>query len=826
MSRWVNFDDVRGQLVQAQLIIDQDLRFDARIQRWAIDGEGREKRGWSRLKEWTSKAGNTYIVGHFGVWRGNDDGRTRIALPARDENKAELTSEEAAAIRAAQTEAARQLKAERKREAETASRWAAAVWANSAPCLEHEYLARKQIQPHGMRVLPDLGAIDLPGIDESNFFRLKSAVGALVVPMHNVAGEVCGVQFVYPAGHPRKQKIERDKEFWPRGMAMGGSFGVLGHLRRGGMLLVAEGFATAASLHEATGQSVMYAFSANNLLKAAREVRRKYKSVRLLFCADDDYLTPGNPGVKAASEATAALEQAAWIKPDFALPDGTDRRAGKKLTDFNDLHALTGLLLLLANQVNARLDELKWRDAAPARAAPNAEGGGEAPMPSRLSIDEAAARFWGTYGMGGKVVFDMVDRRLVHKDDVLNLLPQRGWDDLKKHPGWRVARDIEIGFDPTERDAEIRCNLFGGWPTVPHRGRCEHLLELLLYMCGNEADGRGVYEWILKWLAYPLQHRGAKMHSAIVVHGPQGTGKSRFFEAYCQIFGPYGQVLGQEAIEDKFNADWAEKKLFILADEVLARQDLYHIKNRLKGFITGSHIRVNPKNVAAHVERNHMNIVFLSNEHLPIILENDDRRHCVIRTPPKPDEGFFHEVNEEIAAGGVAALHDHLLKLDLGEFRPWTKPPMTASKQNLIDLSSGSEQRFVREWQTLALEGKDGEQIPFCPCLGSHLYRVYEHWCKRQGEFRPRPANHFLNHIGNLPGWTASRPEHTWTTLQDQSHKLRKMVVPADTAMIDAIKAASPGARQASLAREKFATKGEWLTACFFAFAGALEFLT
>lgn len=827
MSFQVNYDDAMAQLDQSHMIFDKPLRFDAKIQRWKVEGEGIERRGWTRLKEWVSPAtGNVFLVGLYGVWQGNDDGRIAIQLPKKDNKASVLSAEEVAALRASHQESIKRVEAERKLEAQTAARWAATVWHHCQPCTEHEYLTRKQIQPHGTRLLPDVKGLQLAGVDESNFYRLSAAVGALVVPMHDPKGNVCGIQFVYPKAHPRKIKIERDKEFWPSGMAMGGTFGVIGSLRRNGVLLIAEGFATAASLHQATGQSVAYAFSANNLLKAAKQIRKAYPALRLLFCADDDYLTDGNPGVTAAGQATAALEHTAWVKPDFTAPDGSDLRDGKKLTDFNDLHALTGLLPVLATQINTKLDELQWRDAPviSAGALPNKGGGESAPaMPSRITVDDAAARYWGTYGMGGKVLFDEADRRLVHKDDVFNLLPSHGWDELKKHPGWRVARDNEIGFDPTEADPIIRCNLFGGWPTQPVKGRCERLLELLFFLCSKEDRAREVYDWVLKWLAYPLQHRGAKMHSAIVVHGGQGTGKSRFFEAYSEIFGSYGRVLGQDALEDKFNADWAEKKLFILADEVLARSDMFHVKNRLKGFITGGTIRVNPKNIAAHTEKNQMNIVFLSNERQPIALENDDRRHCVIYVPPKPTEAFFAEVNEEIDNGGVAALHHHLLSLDLGEFRPWTKPPMTEAKQDLIDLGMGSEERFMREWQRGEIDARDGLTLPFCPCLGSSLYRVYEDWCKRQGEFRPRPANHFLNFFAKQPGWSAAKPENTWSTLIDKTPKNRKMVVPSLAAVAESIKTAPAASPLHQLHREQFSTKAEWLTACFFAFEDAIS---
>lgn len=821
MSLQINYDDAIRQIEAIGIRLDRQLRFDAKTQRWMIEDGDRERRGWTRLREWTSDAGNTYLVGHFGIWQGNDPGTIKIELPRRDDKRPVLTDDEVAAIRAAQKEAAKRMEAERKAEALTAARWAATVWHACAAATEHDYLDRKQIGPHGTRVLDTVEGIALTGIDDANWYRLTHASGALVVPMHDAKGNVVGLQFVYGKGHPRRAKIERDKEFWPSGMAMSGSFGVIGHLRRTGVLLIAEGFATAASLHEATGQTVVYAFSANNLLKAGKEIRKQYPSVRLLFCADDDYLSEGNPGCKAAAEACAALELADWIKPDFAGPDGDDIRAGKKLTDYNDLAALSTLTAVAA-QVNDRLDALKWRDAPPipAGGAP-IEGGGES-MTARYSIDEAARRWWGTYGFGGKLLFDEVERRLVHKDDVLNLLPEHGWAELKKHPGWRVARDWEIGFDPSQADPLIRCNLFGGWPTVPKRGRCDMLLELLFYQCSLDPNAQSVYDWILKWLAYPLQNPGAKMHSAIVVHGPQGAGKNRFFEAYAEIYGPYGIVLGQDALEDKFNADWAEKKLFIVGDEVLARGDMFHIKNRLKSFVTGKTVRVNPKNVAAHTEKNCMNIVFLSNERQPIVLENDDRRHGVIWVPPKPSDDFFADLNQEIANGGVAALHDFLLNLDLGDFRPWTRPPMTEAKADLIELGLSSEERFTREWTQLGITGPNGDVLPFCPCLGSHLYSAYESWCKANGEFRPRPMNHFINYLGKQPGWTAGKPEFTWRSMRDKSPANRKMVVPASDAVAGAVKLAPAGHAQVDLTRDKFGSKAEWLTQSFFAFEAAI----
>jgi len=253
MSIACNYDDAIAQIQIAGLILDKPLILDGRIQRWKVEGEDRERRGWTRLREWTSKSGHTYLVGNFGVWHGNNDGNTRIELPKQDGNRQKLSFDEVSAIRAAQKEAAKKLADERKLEAKQAASWAATVWNKCTPCTEHEYLSRKKIQAHGARLLTDTSEILLSGLDESNFYRLTQAIGALVIPMHDELGNVCGIQFIYPRGHKRREKIQRDKEFWPSGMAMGGTFGVIGPVMRAGVLLVTEGFATAASLHGRPG---------------------------------------------------------------------------------------------------------------------------------------------------------------------------------------------------------------------------------------------------------------------------------------------------------------------------------------------------------------------------------------------------------------------------------------------------------------------------------------------------------------------------------------------------------------------------------------------
>jgi len=373
-------------------------------------------------------------------------------------------------------------------------------------------------------------------------------------------------------------------------------------------------------------------------------------------------------------------------------------------------------------------------------------------MPQSLqTLDELLERFVLIYGMGG-TAFDRKLHRLIALSDVRDACIRRElFRSWMESPTRAMANPENVGFDPAGDDELVTCNLWAGWPTTPRSGTCGKLLELLHHMCSADAQAQKLYDWTLRWCAYPIQHPGAKMKTALVVHGPQGTGKNLFFEAALKaIYGPYGRVIDQHAVEDKFN-DWASKMLYMIADEVVARTEIYHLKNRLKGFITSDTIRINPKGLPAHDERNHVNIVFLSNEHAPVALDEDDRRHCVIRTPGKLPAEFYRAVVAEIAGGAVAALHAHLLELDLGDFDVATPPPRTTAKDDLIDVGLDSVTGFY-----YAMQCGDIGKIRLAPTLSEECYKVYKHYCAHTGQ-RPTTLPKMLAILRNSHGIERAR---------------------------------------------------------------------
>jgi putative DNA primase/helicase len=762
---WRNFDDALRQLQDFGLLVEaQDLVIGTR-QRCRHREGGREKRGWYQLFEIPTHDGSgSLLVGSYGVFWAADNVVQKLQLK-RGDNEA-MTAEQRAAIRQRIAEDKKRLEAELKRKQAECARRADMAWRGH--CTEgsrdqSEYLKRKQIEPSGGRFLPG---------------------GKFVVPLCDTERRIHGLQVIYDT--PQRG---RDKSFWPAGLAKKGHFFLIGGIPDR-LLLVCEGFATAASLHAATGLPVAVAFDAGNLLPVASALHKKYKRAKILLCADDDYRTEGNPGRTHAETAALAVEgRVVW--PEFAAERPADTKGP---TDFNDLHLLEGLTAV-SRQVEAALDAHGWRPT-PARAGVLAQGGGETPTERRgaqaiMELDDVVARFVPIDDGTGDYVFDLWTNKIVKRSQMIALLPAgvRN-DDIKRHPVWitRGAYYLEqVGFDPGGRDPNVKLNTWRGWPLKPAPGKCDILLELIAYLTSAEKDGGAACEWLLDWMAYPLQHPGAKMASAVIMHGPQGTGKSTVFQTLAKIYGDYATVLNQRGLEDRFNSDWSDSKLYILAEEVVARQEMWHIKNELKELVTGEWIRINPKNIAAYRQRNQVNITYLSNENQPLPIDNDDRRHLVIYTPPALSEAFYDDLHIELENGGVLAFYDFLMRRDLSRFHPKKRPPMTNAKAKLIHLSLPSEIRFATEWIT----GELG--LPVCPCLSTDLYAVYQRWCRTNGEIRPRPSNQFHGAIEHQQGW-AKKKAKLYLRTHDADPSVKPVVFPPPAALAAAGNEMPPGA--------------------------------
>lgn len=745
---YVNYNEAYSNLVAHGFLLDGGLEV-GRMMR--VKRSGHTQKGWYILHAITLDDGQQALIGSFGYWEGAEKYSEKVA-PGKEHK---LNKEQLEAMKAAHAEATRKAEYQRREAAERASQQATKAWYAYVTEGESPYFVRKGVRAHNVRFAP-------------------AGNGTVAIPMRDTKGKIHGLQII--RGKDRGSKLE--KEYWPKGLDKKGHFHVLGSITpQTGIILLGEGYATMATAHQASDYPSVVAFDAGNLSEVAKAIHKEYPRAKILILADDDYLTDGNPGCKYA-EAAAISVGGAWIKPLFPAS-----RENKKLTDFNDLANFPNCSeSTVMVQIEDAIQSLGWGSYAARMKGGQAsdEGGGVAlkgTLKGLLTVEEAVQRYSLIYGAGG-TMYDHQEFALVPKSDVLDICVDHAWGQWKPHPLRSVVRLAEVGFDPTGKDKSIICNLWGGWPTQPKKGNCDNLLELLYHLCGQEkeADTYEVYSWVLKWLALPIQKPGAKMKTALIFHGLQGVGKNLFFEAYAQIYGKYSRIVGQAEIDDKFN-DWASGKLFMIADEVVARQELFHIKNKLKALITGETIRINPKNVSAHDERNHVNIVFLSNERQPLVLEEGDRRYAVIWVPEVLNPDYYARIAEEIANGGIEALHDYLLNLPMDGFNEHSKPPMTKAKRDLININRESTERFIEEW----LNGDLG--LPVCPVKSLTLYKSYLDWCRKNGVSKPRESNQFMGYIDKISGWDKKR-FNLWDNYNHLGQRKKTMVVIPDQSII------------------------------------------
>jgi putative DNA primase/helicase len=257
-------------------------------------------------------------VGWFGDWKdaGNvtqwahrsKDTLTKSERETIKREHARLKADEAAAraVRAAEV-------------AEDASKfWKAA----STDATQHPYVERKEITARGVRIHTasegtELLAVPMWAFDEDGNPGLIS------------------LQMIGPDG---------SKRFLKAGRVDGCFFSIKG---QADLVVICEGYATAASIWEATGFSVVAAFNAGNLANVAREFKRHRPGATLLIAGDDDQHVPadwkergkGKPWVNAGrlkTEAAAKAVGARWLLPSFPTEEG-------RPTDFNDLHRMCGL---------------------------------------------------------------------------------------------------------------------------------------------------------------------------------------------------------------------------------------------------------------------------------------------------------------------------------------------------------------------------------------------------------------------------------------------------------------------------------------------------
>lgn len=287
--------------------------------------------GFEMWDEWSRQSDNYKSNDAQSVWKSIKTGHIRIGTlfktarenGYRPERPYTPPSPETLAQRAEQAKARQLAEQQRIEQAHAkAQKTAYGIWHNARPAdSSHAYAQSK-----------GLSAAALGGLRQNEYQGKKQ----LIIPLY-ADKKLVNVQTIDEQGN---------KSFLSGGQKKG-AYALIGDFnqRQDGIIL-AEGYATGASVHQATGKPVIIAFDAGNLKSVSEKlIHTLERDIPVYFAADND---PNQTGLhKAQAAAEAWGERAKIILPQFEAEHISTYRqqhgADKLPTDFNDLHLLAGI---------------------------------------------------------------------------------------------------------------------------------------------------------------------------------------------------------------------------------------------------------------------------------------------------------------------------------------------------------------------------------------------------------------------------------------------------------------------------------------------------
>lgn len=160
---------------------------------------------------------------------------------------------------------------------EAAAKRANRMWSAKSVDRDCPYAERKLIKIHGCKI---------------------NGKGNLIVPLFDISGKIWNTQEIHADGY---------KPFLPGGRVSSCFYMIGNVIEPTQIICIVEGFATGASVHEATGHTTVVAFNSGNMDKVGKEIRTLYPHSKIVYCADDDsHSIPPDAGLKAANKAVAA----------------------------------------------------------------------------------------------------------------------------------------------------------------------------------------------------------------------------------------------------------------------------------------------------------------------------------------------------------------------------------------------------------------------------------------------------------------------------------------------------------------------------------------
>lgn len=315
-KNWMNkktkplHDQIIDAFNNAGIVPPDHIEIDDEIHRFKTTGK--DKSGWYVFYS------DDPVAGAFGDWKEG------VELNFCAEVDRELTEEERSLQRLKIERAKAAREEERLKQYKEVAKDVDRIWNAASPAqAENPYLLRKQIKPHGARISGDL---------------------RLIVPILDKDGKLTSLQYIDANGGKMYQK----------GGQIKGCYWYIGNPDSSDEIFIAEGFATASSIHESTGKPCIVAYSASNIVPVAQNIRSLYKTAKITIMADHD---AGGVGRSYADQAASIIGASVYMP----------QKPGQDFNDYvNEGNSISDLLtpsrhyLIDANEFLTDFKPISW----------------------------------------------------------------------------------------------------------------------------------------------------------------------------------------------------------------------------------------------------------------------------------------------------------------------------------------------------------------------------------------------------------------------------------------------------------------------------------
>lgn len=217
-----------------------------------------------------------------------------------------------------------------------------------------------------------------------------------------------------------------------------------------------------------------------------------------------------------------------------------------------------------------------------------------------------------------------------------------------------------------------------------------------------------LFTWLEKWLAHVIQFPWIKSHVAPIFVGPQGSGKSMFWENFSRLFGPHGKVFSDPSLlTHKFYGHELSTVIFAVLNEVeFGKHNDSLTKGKIKNIITNDTRKAESKGGDVKEVSDFMSMVWTSNEKQSFPVENGyNRRYLPINISSHfaQNLNYFKDLAEAFDQTGLNALYHYLLRIPVEENALELKEaPFTEEKSQLI---ATTLDEFLQWWREILLNG-------------------------------------------------------------------------------------------------------------------------